>query len=163
MDFKTLAHHSHSTFQNPNKSTHLFDTRPVFCKQSFLRISFNSFRNLANTRRNRLVSACTSPGQENVRDEFEIVSENKNNVDSVSSFHGEREKSVEIIEPERGDFAANEGIWNQLMEIVKFSGPATGLWLSGPLMSLIDTVVIGQSSSLELAALGNLHLFFSLA
>ncbi|CAI0424455.1 unnamed protein product [Linum tenue] len=34
-----------------------------------------------------------------------------------------------------------------------FTGPATGLWLCGPLMSLIDTVVIGQGSSLELAAL----------
>ncbi|KAK1369507.1 Protein DETOXIFICATION [Heracleum sosnowskyi] len=41
-----------------------------------------------------------------------------------------------------------------MVEIVKFSGPATGLWLCGPLMSLIDTVVIGQSSSVELAALG---------
>lgn len=42
-----------------------------------------------------------------------------------------------------------------MLEIVKFSGPATGLWLCGPLMSLIDTVVIGQSSSIELAALGD--------
>lgn len=42
-----------------------------------------------------------------------------------------------------------------MVEIVKFSGPATGLWLCGPLMSLIDTVVIGQSSSIELAALGD--------
>ncbi|PSS21694.1 Protein DETOXIFICATION 46 like [Actinidia chinensis var. chinensis] len=37
---------------------------------------------------------------------------------------------------------------------MKFSGPAIGLWICGPLMSLIDTVVIGQGSSLELAALG---------
>jgi hypothetical protein len=27
-------------------------------------------------------------------------------------------------------------------------------WICGPLMSLIDTVVIGQGSSIELAALG---------
>lgn len=48
-----------------------------------------------------------------------------------------------------------ESIWSQIVEIVSFSGPATGLWICGPLMSLIDTVVIGQSSSLQLAALGN--------
>ncbi|KAL9244979.1 hypothetical protein vseg_018690 [Gypsophila vaccaria] len=41
-----------------------------------------------------------------------------------------------------------------MIEIIKFSGPATGLWICGPLMSLIDTAVIGQSSSIELAALG---------
>ncbi|KAJ6766015.1 PROTEIN DETOXIFICATION [Salix purpurea] len=35
-----------------------------------------------------------------------------------------------------------------------FSGPATGLWICGPLMSLISTAVIGQGSSTELAALG---------
>lgn len=35
-----------------------------------------------------------------------------------------------------------------------FTGPATGLWICGPLMSLIDTAVIGQGSSIELAALG---------
>ncbi|XP_074334231.1 protein DETOXIFICATION 46, chloroplastic-like isoform X2 [Apium graveolens] len=51
-------------------------------------------------------------------------------------------------------FVANESLWSQIVEIVRFSGPATGLWLCGPLMSLIDTVVIGQSSSIQLAALG---------
>ncbi|KAK0580781.1 hypothetical protein LWI29_006156 [Acer saccharum] len=35
-----------------------------------------------------------------------------------------------------------------------FTGPATALWICGPLMSLIDTAVIGQGSSIELAALG---------
>ncbi|KAI3698806.1 hypothetical protein L2E82_42643 [Cichorium intybus] len=52
------------------------------------------------------------------------------------------------------NLAVNENIWDQLVEILKFSGPAAGLWLCGPLMSLIDTAVIGQSSSVELAALG---------
>lgn len=52
------------------------------------------------------------------------------------------------------DLAGNENIWEQLVEILKFSGPAAGLWFCGPLMSLIDTAVIGQSSSIELAALG---------
>ncbi|XP_074313253.1 protein DETOXIFICATION 46, chloroplastic-like [Silene latifolia] len=47
-----------------------------------------------------------------------------------------------------------KSIWDQMIEIIKFSGPATGLWICGPLMSLIDTAVIGQASSIELAALG---------
>lgn len=50
--------------------------------------------------------------------------------------------------------AESRSIWQQIKEIVVFAGPATGLWICGPLMSLIDTAVIGQSSSLELAALG---------
>ncbi|KAK7312303.1 hypothetical protein VNO77_36071 [Canavalia gladiata] len=49
---------------------------------------------------------------------------------------------------------AKQGIWSQIKEIVMFTGPATGLWICGPLMSLIDTAVIGQRSSIELAALG---------
>ncbi|KAL5080180.1 hypothetical protein RYX36_008601 [Vicia faba] len=49
---------------------------------------------------------------------------------------------------------AEQGIWIQMKEIIKFTGPATGLWICGPLMSLIDTAVIGQGSSIELAALG---------
>lgn len=42
----------------------------------------------------------------------------------------------------------------QLKDIFVFAGPALGIWLSGPIMGIIDTAVIGQSSSLELAALG---------
>ncbi|CAN1125155.1 Protein DETOXIFICATION 46, chloroplastic [Linum perenne] len=48
----------------------------------------------------------------------------------------------------------DQSFWIQVKEIAMFTGPATGLWLCGPLMSLIDTVVIGQGSSIELAALG---------
>ncbi|KAG5624907.1 hypothetical protein H5410_010125 [Solanum commersonii] len=51
------------------------------------------------------------------------------------------------------EFSGNENIWDQMVEIVKFSGPAVGLWLCGPLMSLIDTAVVGQGSSIEFAAL----------
>nr|CAD1840738.1 unnamed protein product [Ananas comosus var. bracteatus] len=50
-------------------------------------------------------------------------------------------------------------IWKQMKEIALFAGPATGLWICGPLMSLIDTMVIGQGSSLELAALGPATVF----
>ncbi|CAN8276611.1 unnamed protein product [Cochlearia groenlandica] len=46
------------------------------------------------------------------------------------------------------------GVWDQMRQIVKFTAPAMGMWICGPLMSLIDTVVIGHGSSVELAALG---------
>jgi hypothetical protein len=52
------------------------------------------------------------------------------------------------------DAAAGAGIWEQVRDIVVFAGPALGLWICGPLMSLIDTMVIGQTSALQLAALG---------
>lgn len=48
----------------------------------------------------------------------------------------------------------NKGLLQQIREIIMFAGPALGIWLSGPIMSLIDTAVVGNSSSLELAALG---------
>lgn len=60
---------------------------------------------------------------------------------------------LDFVEPRSGQLA-NQSLWEQMIEIVKFSGPATGLWICGPLMSLIDTAVIGQGSSIELAALG---------
>ncbi|PON99884.1 Multi antimicrobial extrusion protein [Trema orientale] len=53
-----------------------------------------------------------------------------------------------------GEELENQGMWSQMKEIAMFTGPAVGLWICGPLMSLIDTAVIGQGSSLELAALG---------
>lgn len=53
------------------------------------------------------------------------------------------------------DAAAGAGIWEQVRDIVVFAGPALGLWICGPLMSLIDTMVIGQTSALQLAALGS--------
>ncbi|KAL3631552.1 hypothetical protein CASFOL_024536 [Castilleja foliolosa] len=52
------------------------------------------------------------------------------------------------------EISENENLWRQMVEISELSGPAVGLWICGPLMSLIDTAVIGQGSSIELAALG---------
>ncbi|KAL0745075.1 hypothetical protein Bca101_100927 [Brassica carinata] len=57
-------------------------------------------------------------------------------------------------EKKRSRVLVKESVWEQMKEIVKFTGPAMGMWVCGPLMSLIDTVVIGQGSSVELAALG---------
>ncbi|XP_024531497.1 protein DETOXIFICATION 46, chloroplastic [Selaginella moellendorffii] len=42
----------------------------------------------------------------------------------------------------------------EMRQIFAFAGPALGIWLSGPIMSLIDTSVVGITSSIELAALG---------
>ncbi|KAI5066910.1 hypothetical protein GOP47_0017438 [Adiantum capillus-veneris] len=47
-----------------------------------------------------------------------------------------------------------KGLLQQMYDIVMFAGPALGIWLSGPIMSMIDTAVVGNSSLLELAALG---------
>ncbi|KAK1303437.1 hypothetical protein QJS10_CPB11g00913 [Acorus calamus] len=58
-----------------------------------------------------------------------------------------------LEEPGDGGTGAVPHIWRQMKEIAVFAGPAVGLWICGPLMSLIDTAVIGQGSSLELAAL----------
>ncbi|XP_020239422.1 protein DETOXIFICATION 46, chloroplastic isoform X2 [Cajanus cajan] len=77
--------------------------------------------------------------------------------------HGEGQFSDAFEEEDRDEEASRQGekkelakhsIWSQIKEIVMFTGPATGLWICGPLMSLIDTAVIGQRSSIELAALG---------
>ncbi|KAK8950817.1 hypothetical protein KSP39_PZI004440 [Platanthera zijinensis] len=60
--------------------------------------------------------------------------------------------SIDAVEDEVDSIQLS--IWQQMKEIARFAGPATGIWICGPLMSLIDTMVIGQGSSLELAALG---------
>jgi Na+-driven multidrug efflux pump len=58
---------------------------------------------------------------------------------------------------EKKELVVEQSVWNQMKEIVKFTGPAIGLSLCDPLMSLIDTAVVGQESSTELAALGIPH------
>jgi len=63
------------------------------------------------------------------------------------------EECVEEQEEEVKELV-EQSIWIQMKEIVLFTGPAIGLWLCGPFMSLIDTAVVGQGSSIELAALG---------
>ncbi|GMH16273.1 hypothetical protein Nepgr_018114 [Nepenthes gracilis] len=94
---------------------------------------------------NRRKLRCVSPNRE-------LVSENSSEITSVLSQDGGGEKT-EFVEGKCEELAG-QSIWIQMVEIVKFSGPATGLWICGPLMSLIDTAVIGQGSSIELAALG---------
>ncbi|KAJ1440923.1 hypothetical protein SESBI_01598 [Sesbania bispinosa] len=72
------------------------------------------------------------------------VDESKDDIDEMREGCDEDEKKE----------LAEQSVWVQMKEIVKFTGPAAGLWLCAPLMSLIDTAVVGHGSSLELAALG---------
>ncbi|KAK7257983.1 hypothetical protein RIF29_32348 [Crotalaria pallida] len=100
----------------------------------------------------RLVtSRVVGGGQQELTAESESESEssgggdNNNNNDVIEITVNEKSEKTELAE---------QSLWSQMKEIVMFTGPATGLWLCGPLMSLIDTAVIGQGSSIELAALG---------
>lgn len=74
---------------------------------------------------------------------------------SLPTFDTANDASAPSLSSDELSGAKSATIWRQVKEIVRFAGPATGLWICGPLMGLIDTVVLGRSSSLELAALGN--------
>lgn len=95
---------------------------------------------------------CNSPSGELIKNEYTTES-----IDSNSLSENEEEEEEEEVKEEmegKREGLENQSIWNQMKEIVMFTGPATGLWICWPLMSLIDTAVIGQGSSIELAALG---------
>ena len=149
MQFKTLTSHNTPLFQNPT----VFSNKPPQPPPPPPRFPISLFHsNLSlistpkNSFRNRIVTASRISsnnkeliGNDNIGPEIDVV--------SVS---GEEEEEEEEKVSELG----SENIWKQMKEIVMFTGPATGLWICGPLMSLIDTAVIGQGSSIELAALG---------
>jgi hypothetical protein len=146
MQFQTLmARPSHILlFQNPIQ-------RPLSLFPRFHSPLFPSNLSLTSTpksRRNRIITACISPAEELIDNDPEISGENDGGIVSVSK------NVLGVVEGEESGSEERQSIWNQMKEIVKFTGPATGLWICGPLMSLIDTVVIGQGSSIELAALG---------
>ncbi|KAL3383044.1 hypothetical protein AABB24_002507 [Solanum stoloniferum] len=106
--------------------------------------------------RKRIITACVNHSQEipvnleNLHSNLNSCTSDEEQVEAVTV----REEIPVVDSNAKGEFSGNESIWAQVVEIVKFSGPAVGLWLCGPLMSLIDTAVIGQGSSIELAALG---------
>lgn len=146
MQIKTLTH----SFQGYSRSLILFNTTPPLSRfrSSFSPPSLRFFT--SKTIRRGVKTSCVSPGQELVYGET--------GVDSFSLPESEEEREDEEgeeIETEvTREGLESQNIWNQMKEIVMFTGPATGLWICGPLMSLIDTAVIGQGSSIELAALG---------
>lgn len=111
---------------------------------------------VAHSGYNQFKSSCTSSSQEFIRDTYKSPHEDDGTIHlEPEEEDGEEqvEEEVEIVSSLREE-SMNQNIWNQMKEIMMFSGPAVGLWICGPLMSLIDTAVIGQGSSIELAALG---------
>ena len=141
MQFKTLTSHNTPLFQNPifffNKPPPpRFPISLFHSNLSLISTPKNSFRNRILTASRISSNNKELIGNDNIGPEIDIV--------SVSG-EEEEEKVSEL---------GSENIWKQMKEIVMFTGPATGLWICGPLMSLIDTAVIGQGSSIELAALG---------
>ncbi|GLT42847.1 hypothetical protein SLA2020_168270 [Shorea laevis] len=103
---------------------------------------------------NLFIRGCISQSQEAVGYGVEISRSDDGNVSPVSLAMVDCEKDEkEVVEVKREELAG-QSLWSQMKEILMFTGPATGLWICGPLMSLIDTAVIGQGSSIELAALG---------
>ena len=142
MQFKTLTSHNTPLFQNPTFFSNKPPQPPRFpislfhSNLSLISTPKNSFRNWIVTASRISSNNKELIGNDNIGPEIDIV--------SVSG-EEEEEKVSEL---------GSENIWKQMKEIVMFTGPATGLWICGPLMSLIDTAVIGQGSSIELAALG---------
>lgn len=145
MQIKTLIH----PLQGCSPSLIILNKTPALARfqSSFSPPSLRFFT--TNILHRGVKTSCISPGKELIFDE------NSGNSISLSKNEEEKEEEAEEIEMEvkRGGLE-KQSIWSQMKEIVMFTGPATGLWLCGPLMSLIDTAVIGQGSSVELAALG---------
>ncbi|MCL7027028.1 hypothetical protein MKW94_029842 [Papaver nudicaule] len=153
MEIKTLNLSSHFPFRNPkNRRFHPRSSSAIVAH--FTRslplpqlshipsiLTSSSFR---TDQRFRI--SCTAPIDQN-------IIETPDNLDSIVS-NSSSEVEVEIDSEEVIVEIVNNSIWKQIKEIALFAGPAAGLWICGPLMSLIDTAIIGQGSSLELAALG---------
>ncbi|KAK4491423.1 hypothetical protein RD792_002171 [Penstemon davidsonii] len=141
MNVKTLTHRSqlHCFFvQNPSIK---FNRRFISPKTT-LRIFTLTDKQIS-------ISSCMSSNHEIVSEPTEDEKE-----EEIALLENQLSGEISENKIEAGDLLENESLWSQMIEILKFSGPAVGLWISGPLMSLIDTAVVGQGSSLELAALG---------
>ncbi|XP_043709931.1 protein DETOXIFICATION 46, chloroplastic-like [Telopea speciosissima] len=160
MDFKTLALPYHLP---PTRITHdrRFFSSPSFFNQfasssssSFFAPSIVNVCLRTSPRRHscRFRTACFGPPDQVVGKKPNCASSNDGVIVSVASVLPETMDDNQSVAAE--DFSAGKRIWTQMKEIAMFAGPATGLWICGPLMSLIDTAVIGLGSSVELAALG---------
>lgn len=60
---------------------------------------------------------------------------------------------AQVMEEGSLSIVESKNMLEQLREIVVFVGPTLGIWLSGLIVSLIDTSVVGNNNALELAAL----------
>lgn len=118
--------------------------QPVKYRFSHLRLTHNGLLNLcARSSAEILLDHCN--------DQNGAIDQGEHHDDLVEL--SVKNETVEVGDRRRDDLA-DRSLVQQMKEIVMFSGPATGLWICAPLMSLIDTAVIGQGSSIELAALG---------
>ncbi|KAL0356663.1 UNVERIFIED_CONTAM: protein DETOXIFICATION 46, chloroplastic [Sesamum calycinum] len=143
MILKTPIRHSyHPSFQTPNREFRRGSClyRPTLWT---LKLKSNPI----------FVSNCISSSDE-VTGSIAQISAIEKEKEENTAVVGKTRLFEETSEQNREEFSENESLWSQMVEIAKFSGPAVGLWICGPLMSLIDTAVIGQGSSIELAALG---------
>ncbi|KAK4740225.1 hypothetical protein R3W88_003922 [Solanum pinnatisectum] len=144
MNLQTLIYKSDIPNQIPKMNLNFSSTRLQNCQVTPL--------NRICKHRKQIITAC-------LKQKIPVKLENLNPDSCISD--EQQVKAVTVGEEipvvnsnGKEEFSGNESIWDQMVEIVKFSGPAVGLWLCGPLMSLIDTAVVGQGSSIELAALG---------
>ncbi|KAL2927260.1 Protein DETOXIFICATION 46 chloroplastic [Bienertia sinuspersici] len=127
---------------NPPFPSHFWRTKPL--QNTLISCIFKS-RNLQKV-------GCINPSKELYIENSET---HEPEIENINVEINPEIQQLESLEPTNEvEDLASQSTWDQIVEIVKFSGPATGLWICGPLMSLIDTAVIGQSSSIELAALG---------
>ncbi|RZC55720.1 hypothetical protein C5167_014577 [Papaver somniferum] len=164
MEIKTLNLSSHSPFRNPN------NRRFYPCSSSAIVAHFphylplpqlshiSSILTSSSFRANqRFRISCITPIDQNLIETPNDLTEEDSIVSTSSQVEVESDPSQGIISSVKEGInveIVNDSIWMQIKEIALFAGPAAGLWLCGPLMSLIDTAIIGQGSSLELAALG---------
>ncbi|KAI3930537.1 hypothetical protein MKX01_036983 [Papaver californicum] len=164
MEIKTLNLSTHFPFRNPNNHRRFYPSSssaivalsphslplPQLSRIPFI-LTSSSFR--ANQ---RFRISCITPIDQNlIETPSNLIEE-----DSIVSTSSETEIEIDssqgiiLVKEEVNIEIVNDNIWKQIKEIALFAGPAAGLWICGPLMSLIDTAIIGQRSSLELAALG---------
>ncbi|PNY04092.1 MATE efflux family protein chloroplastic-like [Trifolium pratense] len=135
-----------SLLKNPNLISHSNRHLPL----QFLAPSL-----LKNTAINSTYQCITSPKHRRFRIITACVAQNHDIIDESE----DRDQISKTSQEEEVEELVEQSLWIQMKEIVLFTGPAIGLWLCGPLMSLIDTAVVGQGSSIELAALGPATVF----
>ncbi|KAG5526716.1 hypothetical protein RHGRI_032843 [Rhododendron griersonianum] len=135
MDLNTLNHLSHAPIGNPNFNHFSFHSTPFIRFHPKPRSVLSPLRICpapGNNRTNRLITACITPSQELIGEESEIASENGSSVASVLTTEEEEEEEegeTGVVETKREEPVGKESLWNQIVEIMKFSGPATGLWI----------------------------------
>ncbi|PIA55955.1 hypothetical protein AQUCO_00700340v1 [Aquilegia coerulea] len=165
LKLKTLLLSSSSPLSIQNHKKHFFSpsiqlSHHSSSSSSSLTISRVLFSSRTNHPSRITKTFCISPIDQNLNSITHEVDDNDSDTDLI--------KTIQVVEEEeekgggfeknvasgKKEFSGNESIFKQIKEILLFTGPAVGLWICGPLTSLVDTAVIGQGSSLELAALG---------